>query len=202
MTNFYRRKPTTTIAGVSSDIRCEALGQVRRGSRWCRVGGSGPFGDAGQGFGDAVVDVVQFFGGDAVGRENVDYVAQRAKQNPSVEEKIVEPRAKGREISGIVGAQLDGSDGSDATHIADGGMIFDRGEALLMDLRNSGDALEDRFGLKDFEARDGRCGGDGISGVGMSVIKGAATIFADEGAMNFTGANGGGKRQHSSGNSF
>ena len=85
-----------------------------------------------EGFGDAVVDVVQFFGGDAIGRQNVNHVAKRTKQNADAEKKIVKLRAKARKVAGIVGAQLNGGDGADGANIADGGMILDRGEALLM----------------------------------------------------------------------
>lgn len=156
--------------------------------------GRGPFGDVGEGGGDAIVDEMQFFGGDAVGRQDVNYVAERAEQNSGVKEKIVELGAKRRKISRVLGAELDGSDGSDTADVADGGMIFNGGEALLMNLGDPGDALEDRLVFKNAEACNCRSSSDGIPGIGMSVVKSAAAIFADEGTMNFFRANCGGER--------
>lgn len=159
-------------------------------------------GDAGEGSGDAVVDEVEFIGGNAIGRENVDDVAERAKENAGVEEKFVELRAQAREIAGIVGAQFDGGDSADGADVADGGMLLNFGEALLVNLGDGVDAVENGLVLENLEAGDGGSGGDGISGVGMSVVESAHAIGADKGAMNFFGANGGSERENAAGNSF
>lgn len=155
-----------------------------------------------EGRGDAVVHEMEFRGGDAVGRENVNDIAERTKQNSSVEEKFVELWTQAREIAGVVGAQFDGSDSADRTNVANRGMILNFGEAQLMDLRDGVDAVENGLALENFEAGDGGSCGDGISGVGMAVIESASTIFADKRAMNFVRADGGGKRENAAGNSF
>lgn len=156
----------------------------------------------GEGFGDAVVDEMEFAGGDAVGRENVNDVAERAKQDSGVEKKFVELWAEAREIAGIVGAKFDGGDGADGANVADRGMISNFGEALLMNLRNGVDAVEDRLVLENSETGDGGSDGDGISGVRMAVIEGASAIVADKRAMNFFGANGGCERKDAAGDSL
>lgn len=148
------------------------------------------------------MDEMKFFGGDAVGRENVDDVAERAKENAGVEEKFVELGAQAREIACIIGAQFDGSDGADGTDVADRGMISNLGETLLVDLGDGVNAFEDGLALENFEAGDGGSGGDGISCVGMSVVKSAAAVVADEGAMNFFGAHGGSERKNAAGDSL
>src|SRR5690348_16185518 len=155
-----------------------------------------------EGSGDAVVDEVEFIGGNAVGRENVDDVAERTQQNSGVEKKVVEHWAQAREVAGIVGAQFDGRDGADGTNVADGGMILNFGEALLVNLGDGVDAVENGLVLENLEAGDGGSGGDGISGVGMSVVESARAIGADKRAMNFFSANGGCQRKDAAGNSF
>ena len=155
-----------------------------------------------EGSGDAVVDEVEFIGGNAIGRENVDDVAERAQQNAGVEEKFVELGAQAREVAGVIGAQFDGGDSADGADVPDRGMLLNFGEALLVNLGDGVDAFKNRLVLENLEAGDGGSDGDGISGVGMSVVESASAIGADKRAMNFFSANGGCERENAAGNSF
>ena len=134
-----------------------------------------------EGFGNAIVHVVQFLGRDAIGRQNVNHVAERAQQDAGVEEKFIKLRTQARGIAGIVGAQFDSGDGADGANVADSGMILDGREAVLMNAIDGVDALEDWFGFENLQAGNRGRGGNGISGVGMAMVKRAAAIAADEG---------------------
>ena len=88
---------------------------------------------------------MELFRSDDVWWENVDDVAERAKENAAFEEKVVEPGTQGREIARVVGTKFKGADRADLACVADLMEIAELREADGVDLGDSGYAVEDRL---------------------------------------------------------
>src|SRR5579862_3448866 len=102
-----------------------------------------------QRFRDLVMNQVEILRGDDIGRKHIDDVSQRAKKNSRLEKEIVKFEPQRRGVTGIIGFELNDRDGSDAACLADSGMMTDLRQALLVDGRDVGDALQNGFVLED-----------------------------------------------------
>src|SRR5512132_2433034 len=83
--------------------------------------------ESGQAIVDDIVDPVELVAADAVGRQHVHHVADRAQQHAPRKEEAIEARSQPREVAGLLRAQ------------------FERGDAAaLPDVRDFLAALESR----------------------------------------------------------
>src|ERR1700692_4864853 len=154
------------------------------------------------GFGDHVVDAVQWIGGDDVGRKNVDDVAEGAKQDAALEKKIVQLGAQAGKIAGVVDVQFERAQAADLARIADLVEIAELREAFGMNFGNAANAVEHRLIFKDLKIRIRRGAGQRVPGVGMPVIKRVQAILAAKSGLDAVSAQRNAHRQETAGDAF
>src|SRR5690606_34121212 len=123
------------------------------------------------------VDAVEVLGRHAIGRHDVDGVAERAQQEAPFAEEGGELRADAGEIAGIVDGEVERRDGAEAPYPGEARVVAETRQPLLLQRAESGDALCDRFLVPDVEIGVGGGAGDGIGRERARMEEGAPTVL-------------------------
>jgi hypothetical protein len=102
--------------------------------------------------GNDVVHVVQFFLCDHVWWKDVDHVPERPKKHAFAQIKLVQRGTQLGEVARIIGLKFEGHNRADHAHVGNAWVRRKRGGLLPVNSFDCRDALENRFGIEDFQA--------------------------------------------------
>jgi hypothetical protein len=119
-----------------------------------------------------------------VRRQNIYDISEGSEEYAATQEKFIQARSQGRQVSGVWNFEFDGSDAANVADIRYAGMCRELGETRCMNSFNCGNAFKDRLAIENMKIGVGCGAGDRVGRVGVSVKESAGAIGPGKGIVD------------------